>query len=255
MATKKYLIVNADDFGQSDGVNDGIIEAHEHGIVTSASLMVRWPAAKAAAAYGQEHPSLSLGLHVDFGEWAYRDGTWVSLYEVIPLDDPKAIRREVANQLATFRRLVGGNPTHIDSHQHVHLREAVHPVLLDAARALGVPLRHFSSEVRYCGLFYGQTAEGYPRPDAISVERLLETVATLPSSLTELSCHPGRANDLDTMYRNERAQEVRVLCDPQVRADLVSMEIELRSFRSGSGHRVIGIEIRNGKKTPLGGWM
>ena len=40
--TKKYPIVNVDDFGQSPGINRGIIEAHEHGIVTSASLMMRW---------------------------------------------------------------------------------------------------------------------------------------------------------------------------------------------------------------------
>ena len=59
----RRLIVNADDFGQSPGVNRGIIEAHQHGIVTSASLMVSWPAAAEAAAYGRaannakEHPT------------------------------------------------------------------------------------------------------------------------------------------------------------------------------------------------------
>jgi predicted glycoside hydrolase/deacetylase ChbG (UPF0249 family) len=47
--TAKYLIVNADDFGQSAGINRGIIAAHEQGMVTSASLMVRWPAAHEAA--------------------------------------------------------------------------------------------------------------------------------------------------------------------------------------------------------------
>ena len=41
---KRCLIVNADDFGQSTGVNQGIITAYEQGIVTSASLLVRWPA-------------------------------------------------------------------------------------------------------------------------------------------------------------------------------------------------------------------
>ena len=65
----RYLIVNADDFGQSRGINRGITEAHEQGIVTSASLMVRWPAAPEAAAYARSHGSLSLGLHFDFGEW------------------------------------------------------------------------------------------------------------------------------------------------------------------------------------------
>src|SRR3712207_7572277 len=79
---KRYLIVNADDFGRSFGVNRGIIEAHENGIVTSASLMVRWPAAAAAAAYAKERPGLGLGLHLDLGEWAYKAGAWPAVYEV-----------------------------------------------------------------------------------------------------------------------------------------------------------------------------
>ncbi|HEU4340947.1 MAG TPA: ChbG/HpnK family deacetylase, partial [Candidatus Binatia bacterium] len=60
----KYLIVNADDFGQSHGINRGIITAYGDGIVTSASLMVRWPAAADAAAYARKQPGLSVGLHI-----------------------------------------------------------------------------------------------------------------------------------------------------------------------------------------------
>src|ERR687893_53407 len=82
VAGNRYLIVNSDDFGLSRGVNQGIIEAHEQGIVTSASLMVRWPAAAEAAAYAREHSELSLGLHIDLSEWAYRDGDWRAVYEV-----------------------------------------------------------------------------------------------------------------------------------------------------------------------------
>src|SRR5713101_9724313 len=123
MAGKRYLIVNADDFGQSPGVNRGIIEAHERGIVTSASLMVRWPAAADAAAYAQERPELSVGLHLDLAEWAYRDGEWARLYEVVQGDDADAVAKEVERQAEAFRRLMGKNPTHIDSHQHAHRQE------------------------------------------------------------------------------------------------------------------------------------
>lgn len=230
MTDKRYLIVNADDFGQSPGVNRGIVEAHEHGIVTSASLMVRWPAAAKAASYSRKHPSLSLGLHFDLGEWAYRNETWVPVYEVVPLDDITAVADEVSRQLAAFRRLTGRDPTHIDSHQHVHLREPARSVVMEVARKLGVPLRHFSQEVHYCGDFYGQTAEGFPIPDRISVEGLIKILATLPSGFTELACHPGEGNDLETMYRSERAEETRVLCDQRIRASLATMGIELRSF-------------------------
>src|SRR5919201_1887636 len=103
MAAKRYLIVNADDFGQSAGVNRGIIEAHERGIVTSASLMVRWPAATEAAAYARDHPELSLGLHLDLGEWAYRDGEWIALYQVVCEDVREAVAHEVTRQLMAFR--------------------------------------------------------------------------------------------------------------------------------------------------------
>lgn len=230
MAAKRYLIVNADDFGQSHSVNRGIIAAHERGIVTSASLMVRWPAAVEAAAYGRQHPILSLGLHVDLGEWAYRGAQWVSVYQVVPCDDTTAITEEVCRQLATFRRLVGKNPTHIDSHQHLHLREPLRTVLTAVAYGLAVPLRHCSAGIHYRGDFYGQTANGEPFPDAISVGAMINILGTLPPGCTELGCHPGMGNDLDTMYCSERVEEVNVLCDPRVRASITTMGIELCSF-------------------------
>jgi chitin disaccharide deacetylase len=233
----RYLIVNADDFGQSSGVNRGIIKAHCHGIVTSASLMVRWPAAPEAAAYAREHPSFSLGLHVDLGERVFRAGEWVPLYLVVPLQDTTAITAEVFRQLDLFRRLIGRDPSHLDSHQHVHLREPVRTILTEAARQLGIPLRHCCPNVRYRGNFYGQTAEGVPLPDVLSVSGLIHILETLPPGYTELGCHPADGCDLDTMYSNERLEELRVLCDPRVRVAIRTMGIELRSFKTfPNGH-------------------
>jgi chitin disaccharide deacetylase len=233
-AREIHLIVNADDFGRSFGVNRGIIEAHEGGVVTSASLMVRWPAATEAAAYGREHRNLGLGLHFDLGEWSYRGGTWVPVYEVVPADDVTAVTDELARQLATFRRLVGRDPTHIDSHQHVHRREPVRSVLIRLARRLAVPLRHCSPAVRHCGDFYGQTATGSPLHAAIRVESLIEILAELPPGVTELACHPGLGDDSESAYGGERAREVEVLRDPRVRATIIEREIELCSFGSGA---------------------
>jgi predicted glycoside hydrolase/deacetylase ChbG (UPF0249 family) len=237
----KYLIVNADDFGQSPGVNRGVIEAHERGIVTSASLMVRWPAAVEAAAYGREHPELSLGLHVDLGEWAYRDGSWVPVYQVVATVDRRAVAEEVERQLAAFRRLVGRDPTHLDSHQHVHREEPVRTILIELAERLGVPLRDVTPAVRYSGDFYGQSENGYPYPEGTSPEALLGLLAALPPGITELGCHPGEGSDLDSMYARERAEEVKALCDPRVRAAIAAGRIELRSFHDvGAERRAAG---------------
>jgi len=142
MAGEKYLIFNADDFGQSPGVNRGIIQAHERGIVTSASLMTRWLAAEEAALYAKEHLELSIGLHLDLGEWVYRAGAWEPLYTVVPLEDKSAVEREIVRQLDTFRQLIGRDPIHINSHQHVHMREPVRSVALQLCESLGVPLRN-----------------------------------------------------------------------------------------------------------------
>jgi predicted glycoside hydrolase/deacetylase ChbG (UPF0249 family) len=227
---KRYLIVNADDFGLSFGVNRGIIEAFEQGIVTSTSLMVNWIGAAEAAAYARRHPKLSLGLHIDLGEWAYQDGEWVTVYEEVPLNDVRAVADEVARQLASFRFFMGKDPDHIDSHQHVHREEPVQSTVTGIARELSIPLRHFNSRVGYCGNFYGQTTEGEPFTAAISVDGLIKTLEALPPGITELCCHPGYGEDLDTMYRVERAIEVHTLCDPKVRTTLDELGIALCSF-------------------------
>ena len=226
----RILIVNADDFGISHGVNRGIIEAHERGIVTSASLMVRWPAAEEAAEYARSHPDLGLGLHLDLGEWIFREGQWSALYDVVPLDDPDAVRAESRRQLEQFHRLTGRDPDHLDSHQHAHCDEPVRSIVIAGAKSRGIPLRHFSSAVQYCGGFYGQDEEGNSWPQCISPQGLMDTLRQLPSDVTELACHPGYARDLDTMYLAEREQEVRTLCDPAVRQAIEQFGIGLATF-------------------------
>ncbi len=227
---QRYLIVNADDFGLCEGVNRGIIAAAKHGIVTSASLMVRQPAAETAAAWARRHPELSLGLHLDLAEWIYRDGAWLKLYEVVPADDEIAVRREVTRQLAVFRALAGRDPTHLDSHQHAHRREPVRSIVLEAASRLGIPVRDCTPGIRYCGDFYGQTAEGETLPDALTVQGLERILTDLTSGVTELGCHPGYCQELQSVYRLEREAEVNVLCAPQTRHVLTALGIKLCSF-------------------------
>lgn len=223
---KKKLIVNADDLGQSEGINAGIIKAFEKGIVTSASLMVRYP----AAALAKKYTGLGIGLHVDLGEWIYRDGNWDPLYEVVALDDSKAVEDEMIFQLESFYRIMGKVPSHIDSHQHVHLRESLRPVFLALAHKLGITLRGCSAKVKYCGDFYGQSGDGSPLHDAISVEHLNRVIACLPEGITEIACHPGLHNDIKTMYGIEREMELNALCDMSVKETIANANIELCSF-------------------------
>ncbi|MFN2507367.1 MAG: carbohydrate deacetylase [Chthoniobacterales bacterium] len=227
----RYLIVNADDFGLTRGVNQGIIEAHEHGIVTSASLMVRYPTAGEAADYARTHLDLSVGLHFDLGEWRYHNGQWAAAYQVVASSDPEAVEAELERQLARFEHLLGCAPNHLDSHQHVHQSEPSRSLLLGCASKLRVPLRDSSRRVSYCGRFYGQTAEGEPLPAGISHDGLRNIVRALAPGWTELGCHPGYAEGLDSVYLTEREEELRTLCSSETRQLLDEYRVELRSFR------------------------
>ena len=235
--SSKYLIVNADDFGLSAGVNEGVAQTHERGILTSASLMVRWPEAEAAAAYARLHPRLSVGLHLDLGEWTFAEEEWRLAYEVVPLTNLAAVCEEVERQLDRFRALMGTEPTHLDSHQHVHLSEEIRDLCATVAARLRVPLRKVNTEIHYCGEFYGQSNKGYPYPEGISVPALVKLIANLPQGTTEMACHPALRADMAGMYRNERTVESATLCDPAVLKAIQDHQIKLRSFRD---YRALG---------------
>ena len=225
----RRLIVNADDFGQTNSINQGIAHAVEHGIVTSASLMVRFPGAVEAAAIAGRLTRLSVGLHVDLGEWTCRSGEWSLRYSVVPESDADAVAAEIMRQLSMFRQLLGREPTHLDSHQHVHRSEPSRSIVMELGCSLGIPVRHFGS-VEHCGAFYGQTNEGYPYPEGLTVDHLVDLISDLPVGVTEISCHPGLQPDVDSMYCAERVQELNALCDPRVRECLVTSGIEICSF-------------------------
>jgi predicted glycoside hydrolase/deacetylase ChbG (UPF0249 family) len=214
----RALIVNADDLGHSAAVNAGIAEAHERGVVTSASLMVRRPAAAEGAAYVRATPGLGTGLHLDLDD--------------VPAEELAA---EVAGQLAAFRELVGADPTHVDTHHHVHFREPVLGVVRALGEELGVPVRDLSGDARFDGSFWGQDAGGGSDAEAISARALCALVRALPEGVTELCCHPARGRVPGTSYDAEREQELATLCDPAVRETLEREDVRLLSFRELRG--------------------
>ena len=208
----RYLIVNGDDFGASRGINRGILEAHQRGILTSTSLLVDAPGSEEAARLGRAARELSVGLHVDLPN---KRGD---------------CRAELSRQLARFAELMGRAPTHLDSHHNVHRDPQALPYFLDLARQHGLPLREHSP-VGYFSKFYGQRG-GERRLEQISVEslaRMLKT--TIADGLTELSCHPGYVDpDFSTAYNAEREAELRTLCDPRIRQTLAEYTIQLISY-------------------------
>lgn len=222
-ATRRHLIVNADDFGASDGINRGIVEAHGGGVVTSTSLMVTGRAAAGAVALAREHPCLAIGLHWDLdGEDADPS---------IDLESPAAVRAELGRQLEAFRELMGRAPTHVDSHHHVHRRPEIAPIARALVAPLGVPLRE-ESEVRFIGGFYGQWEWQVTDLHHVSPEFLLWILRNeVADGWTEISCHPGYVtDDFTSVYLEEREAELATLTDPLIRAEIDSLGLRLASY-------------------------
>ncbi len=205
-AGDRYLIVNADDLGADRGTSRGIIDAHARGIVTSASLMVDMPDARAAVRAAREHPRLGIGLHVSFTAGP----------RTVDLADPRAVRQELERQLDRFVALTGQEPTHIDSHHHVHRRPELAPLFVALCRRRRIPLRGFSG-VTYLGHFYGQWEHGKTDMSHISPDYLISLLEGIPSGVSELACHPGdRDARFDPMYDWQRRFELDALTDPRV---------------------------------------
>ena len=209
------LIVTADDFGISRGVNRGIVEAHRQGILTSTSLMVYRPAAVEAAVLGRDCPALSVGLHLELDP----DGT---------ADVPAELER----QLGRFTELVGAPPTHVDSHHDVHRDPRVLPYVRVWAERIGAPVLGYS-HVRHLSKFYGQWG-GETHLEQISVDGLLRLLdSELGPGVTELTCHAGYVDEgLVSSYAKEREAELRTLCDPRARQALAERSIRLVGFRN-----------------------
>jgi chitin disaccharide deacetylase len=150
------LIVNADDFGLTSGVNRAILELHRAGLLTSATLMAKAAATSEAIKIAEATPTLGVGCHV-----VTVDGEPVLAPASLPsLVDPRTgrlhptpgiflkrlltgrikaseIEAEAAAQIALLQNR-GVHPTHIDTHKHMHMFPAVLRPVLHAARAAGI---------------------------------------------------------------------------------------------------------------------
>lgn len=153
----RRLIINADDFGLTPGVNRAIVEAHLHGVVTSATLMANATAFPEAVQLAQSVSRLSVGCHIVLLDGSplltasqipslvdRRDGTrfreglggfaWRAIAGGL---DPDQIEAEATGQIGKLQSF-GIAVSHLDTHKHTHIFPRVLRPLLRAAKACGV---------------------------------------------------------------------------------------------------------------------
>ena len=154
----RRLIVNADDFGLTEGVNCAIVEAHCHGIVTSATLMANGRAFEDAIKSATSTSRLSVGCHVvlvdgspvhekkpsTLSNGKFKDGRFYESLNGFAMRlvsggiDADEIEAEATAQIRKLQA-AGSVVSHVDTHKHTHIFPQVLEPLLRATRACGVP--------------------------------------------------------------------------------------------------------------------
>jgi predicted glycoside hydrolase/deacetylase ChbG (UPF0249 family) len=247
----RRLIVNADDFGRSAGVDRGIIRAHRDGIVTSTTLMTNAPQAEDAGALARATPTLDVGVHLvltyarpltdpaTIPSLVRADGSFGRPSELLA----REIERDEAlieyrAQFARAGELIGRSPSHIDTHHWVHDHPALSAAVCQLAVETGAAARTHTprqrDEYRAKGV---RTTDHFVRdfqhPGHIEVADLLAVIARLEDGVTELMCHPGEPDPelvATSAYGRERPIELATLTDARIRAALERDRVALMTF-------------------------
>ncbi|PLZ04380.1 hypothetical protein CY652_01580 [Burkholderia sp. WAC0059] len=252
------LIVTADDFGLHGRVNAAVEEAHRHGVLTAASLMVGEPAARDAVERARRLPTLRVGLHL-----VLADGAAVLPREAIPaLVDARGrfgddmvrdgfrffflphVRAQLAKEIrAQFDAFAAtGLPLdHVNTHKHFHLHPTVLGLILEIGRDYGLRAMRLPCEasapawlrpwiglvrarLRRAGVAHNDYVVGIEHTGAMDESVLLDALARLPSGVGEIYCHPAMAGApgegplTPAMHAYRHADELAALLSPRVRA-------------------------------------
>src|SRR5215471_10085087 len=247
------IIINADDFGISDGVCAGIVQAIRSGCLTATSAMVCVPGATDRIGRWSEMIPGCIGAHLqltsgrpilpasEIPSLVQANGHFpVSRREVRAPKLPEVIAEWEA-QIEVLVRL-GIRPTHIDSHHHVHRLPEVRDAYYEIVSERGVPARSVDPEMteRLRGMGVpctGKTLLGWFGGE-VSVSSLLAVIRDgvqgwSNGSVVEVMCHPGLVDDelrRVSRYVEERETELAVLCDPRLRESLQAESLSLCSF-------------------------
>ncbi len=247
------LIVNADDFGLSRGVNYGIIDSLHRGIVRSATLLANAPAFDHAVLLAKENQGLGVGIHLalttgyalsgPLKTLTNEDGAFLKLGVVSLISselDQDEIERELTAQVEKVLA-AGIQPTHLDSHHHVHMLPGVWDVFAKVANRYGLPIRRvpqaqlakhplLTTDV-FSDAFYGDHI------DLQTIRTICEPYLNTDQTL-EMMSHPAYV-DAELMkmssYSMQRPEEYRVFTSEAVLEFIDKNQIELVSFRSLKG--------------------
>ena len=246
---ENLLIVNADDFGLSKGQNYGIIEACRRGVVTSTTALINGEAVEHAAQLSRELPELGVGMHFvltlglplspmpgltrdgQLGKWIWE----MAEQDALPLDE---IARELDCQFNRFVDVFGREPTHIDSHHHVHMIPAIFPLAAEFAQRKRVAMR-VDREVRglpdvavtstegFSSAFYGDDID-----EALFLKVLDASAAKGERSL-EVMAHPAFVDNIvrKSAYCWPRLAELDVLTSASLKYAIAERGYRLGTFR------------------------
>jgi predicted glycoside hydrolase/deacetylase ChbG (UPF0249 family) len=258
----RKLVVNADDFGFTRDVNQGIVRAHLDGILTAATLMATGAAFDDAIRLARQHPSLDIGVHLVLVGEPPLPRTVAQLVRAVALGRVR-IYEDLRNQI---RRILdaGLNPTHLDTHKHTHL---LPPVLEAVARlseefkipwvrrpfdfradyegvpwskravgsALGVVRKRFTRVLAKHGCRSTDHFTGFQVTGRYNAPQLARLILALPDGVTEFMCHPGICGDelraASTRLQESRQRELDALTSAEVRAAVDGSGVQLSGYR------------------------
>ncbi|PFK47944.1 chitin disaccharide deacetylase [Bacillus cereus] len=219
------LIVNADDFGLTEGTNYGIIEGHVNGIVNSTTMMMNMSGVEHAVGLAKEHKTLGVGVHLvltagkpllsDVPSLINVDGFFHKQGVVREGNiNPEEVEREWTAQIEKFLSY-GLTPTHLDSHHHVHSLPILHDVLEQLATKYDVPIRRCEQEraVRpFSDVFYSDFySDGVQEDYFVTLKERVGAGKTV-----EVMAHPAYIDPelvKRSSYVMDRVKELRILTE------------------------------------------
>jgi predicted glycoside hydrolase/deacetylase ChbG (UPF0249 family) len=225
--TVKKLIVNADDFGYNEKINQGIIAAHKDGVVTSTSLMVTKEGFNNAVELAKENSKLSLGIHLDLDEFFDIDHTRGKIigFRQNPIDKVK-IESEIKRQFDTvFSK--GLKPDHLTGHHHSHMVKEVFEILVPLMKQYNIPSIRFNKKIAYDPNIYEEQKNLLHSNNIIYPPHFIEGWywgnIDEPFTVAELMTHPGYGE----LWRE---YELLASCDTKLKNYLREKNIQLITY-------------------------